>query len=86
MMIEDLLVKRKMTKGRQQFIVYRVNCDDGSHRCAGDSLTKKLGLIHSVQFQTAQKFRIFLVIQTGFYDVAALGCVVGYGHSRKLLS
>jgi len=43
-------------------------------------------LTYAVQFQAAQKFGIFLVIQTSFYDVTALGCVVGFGHSRKLLS
>ena len=46
-------------------------------------MTDKLRLVHSIELQAVQKIRIFLVIQTGFCGVAALGCVVGFGHSKN---
>lgn len=68
----------QLAKGRQQFIVDRVNGDDGFDRRTGDRLANELGLIHAIQFDAAQKFFILCIVQSCFYEVGAFWGVVGF--------
>ena len=38
-------------------------------------------IIEERAVEAAEKFGVFFIVQTGFYDVVAFRCVVSFGHS-----